>query len=367
MRWRPTYAPYWRRKGYVDEPGKPGLPSRPALMPYPWQLKQWEQVRLAADRNMLAHALLLSGAEGTGMGQFALELSRYLLCDTPARGAACDECRSCILFTAGNHPDIRLIGPEDNGSQIKVDAIRDMIAYLQLSNQYGRRKIAVIEPAEGMNRHAANSLLKTLEEPAPSTLLVLVTHQPSRLPVTVRSRCRLISFNHTDRESASRWLRKRINDPARTDALLELAADAPLKALDLHETGALQLREEMLDDLREAGLPHADPAGIAQKWQKHDAAEVMSRLLFLFSRMAVLRAVKAGASARQGVFEGKLGRVAGELPLPRLLDCYDLSLRNYHFLTGETNLNKQGLLEEIIVYWQSIHRNKSADDADERR
>ena len=147
------------------------------LMTYPWQLKQWEQVKLAADRNMLGHALLLSGAEGSGVGQFALELSRYLLCETPARGASCGQCRSCILFSAGNHPDIRLIGPEDNGSQIKVDAIRDLIAYLQLSNQYGRRKIAIIEPAEGMNRHSANSLLKTLEEPAPSTLLVLPGNQ----------------------------------------------------------------------------------------------------------------------------------------------------------------------------------------------
>ena len=333
-------------------------------MPYPWQLKQWEQVRLAADRNMLAHALLLSGAEGCGMGQFALDLSRYLLCETPVRGAACGKCRSCILFSAGNHPDIRLISPDDAGTQIKVDAIRDMIAYLQLSNQYGRRKIAVIEPAETMNRHSANSLLKTLEEPTESTLLILVTYQPARLPVTIRSRCRLISFNHTDRQSASGWLRKQINDPARTDDLLELAADAPLRALDLHETDALQMREDMLDDLREAGKPHADPARIAEKWQKHDTAEVMNRLLFLFSRMAVLRATKAGKSARQSVFDANLGRIAGELCLSQLLDCYDLSLKNYHFLTGETNLNKQGLLEEIIVHWQSIHSNISADDAD---
>ena len=333
-------------------------------MPYPWQLKQWEQVRLAADRDMLAHALLLSGVEGSGMGQFALELSRYLLCETPAPGAACGQCRSCILFGAGNHPDIRLIAPEDNGSQIKVDAIRAMIAYLQLSSQYGRRKIAVIEPAEGMNRHSANSLLKTLEEPAPSTLLVLVSYQPARLPVTLRSRCRLINFNPVERDPASAWLRTRINDPDRTGDLLELAGDAPLRALELDETDALQNRDEMLGDLQEAGLAQADPARIAEKWQKHDTAEVMSRLLFLFSRMAALRAAGVGNSTGQSVFDGKLSRIASGLRLPQLLDCYALSLQNYHFLTGETNLNKQGLLEEIIVHWQSINSNISADDAD---
>ena len=331
-------------------------------MPYPWQLKQWEQVRLAADRNRLAHALLLSGAEGSGMGQFALELSRYLLCETPAQGAACEQCRSCILFNAGNHPDIRLISPEDNGSQIKVDAIRDMIAYLQLSNQYGRRKIAVIEPAEGMNRHSANSLLKTLEEPTLSTLLILVSYQPARLPVTIRSRCRLISFNRTDRHSASEWLRTRINDPAQTGELLELAGDAPLRALELDETGALQNRGELLEDLQEAARTYADPVRIAEKWQKNDAAEVMGRLLFLFSRMASLRAAEAGESARQSDFDVNLSRLASELHLSQLIDCYDLSLKNYQFLTGETNLNKQSLLEEIIVLWQSIHNNLSADN-----
>lgn len=324
-------------------------------MPYPWQAKQWEQVRLAADRNMLAHALLLSGAEGSGMGQFALEFSRYLLCESPAHAAACEQCRSCILFDAGNHPDIRLINPEDNSSQIKVDAIRDLIAYLQLSNQYGKRKIAVIEPAEGMNRHSANSLLKTLEEPTSSTLLILVSYQPARLPVTVRSRCQIISFNQTDRQSASEWLRKRINDPAQTDELLELAGNAPLKALYLDETDAMENREEMLEDLQEAGLPNTNPVRIAEKWQKHDVAEVMNRLLFLFSRMAALRATEAGKSTRQSDFDVNLNRISGELHLSQLIDCYDLSLKNYQFLTGETNLNKQSLLEEIIVHWQSIH------------
>lgn len=331
-------------------------------MPYPWQVNQWEQVRLAADRNMLAHALLLSGPDGSGTGQFALEFSRYLLCETPARNTACEQCRSCVLFNAGNHPDIRLISPEDNGARIKVDAIRDLIAYLQLSNQYGKRKIALIEPAEGMNRHSANSLLKTLEEPAPSTLLILVSYQPARLPVTIRSRCRNISFNRPDRQSASGWLRKQVNDPARVDDLLELAGGAPLKALDLDETDALQNREEMLEDLQGARLPDRDPVRIAEKWQKHDVTEVMNRLLHLFSKMAAMRASGAGETARQSGFDAELRRIAEGVSLGDLLDCYDVSLKNYHLLTGEANLNKQSLLEEIIVLWQSIHNNISADD-----
>ncbi len=337
-------------------------------MPYPWQVNQWEQVRLAADRNKLAHALLLSGAAGSGIRQFALEFSHYLLCEAPVQGAACGQCHSCILCKADNHPDIRLISPEEQDSRIKVDAIRDLISYLQLSNQYGKHKIAVIEPAEGMNRHSANSLLKTLEEPAASALLILVSYQPAKLPVTLRSRCQNISFNLADREAASKWLGKQVNDPARADDLLELAGGAPLKALDMDEMGALQSWEEMLQDLQKAGRPETDPARMAEKWHKDDVTETMKRLLLLFSKMTLMRALMhspgAGKTTRQPVFDTELRRIVHSLSLSSLLDCYDITLKNYHLLTGETNLNKQSLLEEIIVHWQSIHSNNSADNAD---
>ena len=332
-------------------------------MPYPWQVTQWEQVRLAADRDKLAHALLLSGAAGSGIGQFALEFSRYLLCETPVPAAACEQCRSCVLFNAGNHPDIRVLSPEEKGSRIKVESIRELIAYLQLSNQYGRHKIALIEPAEAMNRHSANSLLKTLEEPAPSALLMLVSHQPARLPVTLRSRCQDIRFNRAERQSASRWLHPRVSDPAHTDDLLELAGGAPLKALELDANNALQHREEMLEDLQEAGRPNTDPIRIAEKWQQRDVTEVMNWLLLLFSKMAVTRALGGGKTTRRSVFDGKLERIANGLPLACLLDCYHVSLGNYQLLAGETNLNKQGLLEQVIVHWQSVHRNIRAKGA----
>ena len=326
-------------------------------MTYPWHLKQWGQLLLAAEQDRLAHALLLSGAEGSGIKQFALEFSRYLLCRAPGHvGAACEQCRSCLLHKAGNHPDVRLIDPDAAGAQIKVEAVRDLITYLQLSSQYGRRKIAIIEPAEGMNRHSANSLLKTLEEPATSALLMLIAYQPARLPVTLRSRCQNISFNRIDRHAASAWLNERIDEPARTEELLELSGGAPLTALDLAETDTLQQWEELLTDLQDACHPHTYPVKIAEKWLKHEVVEVLHRLLFMFSKMAVLRAAGATQSGTPSALDDKLRSMAAELQLPALLDCHALTLQNYRLLTGGSNLNKQSLLEQIIVYWQSIHR-----------
>ena len=327
-------------------------------MPYPWQVNQWAQLRLAADRDKLAHALLLSGAEGSGIGQFALEFSRYLLCEAAVEGTACEQCRACILFKAGTHPDIRLVSPEEQGTRIKVEAIRELLAYLQLSNQYGKRKIALIEPAEGMNRHSANGLLKTLEEPAPSTLLILVSYQPAKLPVTIRSRCQHISFSRTDRQLASDWLSKQVKDPAQTEELLELAGGAPLRALDLEQEDALQNQAQLLEDLQKAARRVADPIRVAEKWQKHDATEALRQLLLLFSKMVVSCASGVEKTTRQAGSDARLRDMTAGLSPVSLLDCYDMALKNYHLLSSDTNLNKQSLLEEIIVQWQSIHHNQ---------
>lgn len=326
-------------------------------MIYPWQEKQWKQLMLAARQDRLAHALLLSGPEGAGIKQFALEFSRYLLCTAPTHvGAPCEKCQACLLHNAGNHPDTRLLEPQEDGAQIKVEAVRDLIAYLQLSSQYGRRKIAIITPAEGMNRHAANSLLKTLEEPASSALLMLISHQPARLPVTIRSRCQQVSFSGIDRQVAVGWLQEHIKEPARAAELLALNGGAPLAALDLAETDTLQQWEDLLTDLQDACHPHAYPVKIAEKWLKQDVTAVLNRLLLLFNKMTVLQAQNATQTTTQSVIDGKLCNLATGLQLPALLDCYALTLQNYRLHTGGGNINKQSLLEQIIVYWQSIHR-----------
>ena len=324
-------------------------------MPYPWQTSQWRRLSLAVDQDRLAHAVLLNGTEGSGIVQFALEFAQFLLCEAVTRTRACGECRSCLLFNAGNHPDIRLLSPEDNSTQIKVDAVRKLISYLQLSSQYDRYKIAIIEPAEGMNRHSANSLLKTLEEPSAATILILISYQPAGLPVTIRSRCHKISFNQVDRQLASDWLKEQVGDPEKSALLLELAEGAPLKALALNETDTVRERQEILADLHEARMANTDPVKIAEKWQKHDVAAVLGWLLTIFSKIAAMHCSGAPKHAGKHFIDGELYRLANGLNLARIIGCYDLVLRNYDLVTGEANLNKQALLEEVIVHWQTIH------------
>ena len=114
--------------------------------------------------------------------------------------------------------------PEETGKQIKVDLIRDLIGFIQLSSQYNRYKICIIEPAEAMNRSSSNSLLKTLEEPPGQSLIILLSYQPSRIPVTIRSRCQHINFSADSSKNTLEWIENNINESKYSAAdLLEVA------------------------------------------------------------------------------------------------------------------------------------------------
>ncbi len=116
------------------------------------------------------------------------------------------------LLAAGTHPDLVALsfGLRKDGvtrSEIVVDQIRDLSQRLSMASQFGGWQVVTIDPADAMNAAAANALLKTLEEPTPSTLLALVADEPARLPATIRSRCQRIDFLVPSREAALEWLR----------------------------------------------------------------------------------------------------------------------------------------------------------------
>ncbi len=169
--------------------------------PYTWQVQQWQRMNAARQQQRLHHALLLNGIRGLGLEAFAQELARGLLCEQPGEeGGACGQCKSCLLYAAGSHPDIVQIRPEEDSRVIKIDAIRELTGFMELKAQYGRYRIAIIDPAEAMNRNAANSLLKTLEEPPEQAIIILVNNDYMRLPVTIRSRCQRLIFTPPDRQ-----------------------------------------------------------------------------------------------------------------------------------------------------------------------
>lgn len=323
----------------------------------PWHRPAWTRLLDAYHGGRLPHALLLSGPDGIGLGEFASATAAALLCDHPGDALSpCGGCRACILVRAGNHPDILRVWPEEPGKQIRVEEVRDLIGFMQLSSQSGRHKIAIVDPAEALNRSASNTLLKTLEEPPAGSLLILSCHQPGRLPVTVRSRCQQLEIHGDGSPATVTWLQLRLGvDTETATALLVSAGGAPFRAVALAETGALPKQRELMEDLCRLRREPANPVATAQRWAAFGFPEVLIWLAEILRHAAGKRArpsVRDNLSSENG----HLQQLADELDLLQLVTAYDVAVRCYQGATGPYNLNRQGLLEEFIVHWQSMGR-----------
>ncbi len=201
----------------------------------PWQAERWERLQSLRGASRLPHALLISGPGGCGEGLFADALMQTLLCTSTTAATPCGECNACHEYAAGTHPDAVRVEPDEAGKAIGIDRIRELTRRLNLTSG-GRSKVARIEPAESMTLAAANSLLKTLEEPPGDSVLLLVSERPARLPATVRSRCQRITFGLPQRDSALAWLRDQ-PDMEQPDYWLDRAGGAPLRARELAAAG----------------------------------------------------------------------------------------------------------------------------------
>ena len=216
---------------------------------YPWQHGLWQQL---AGRKQHAHAYLLHGPAGIGKRALAERLMYLLLCQRPAGLEACGQCKSCSLLAAGSHPDHYVLEPEEADKAIKVDQVRDLVSFVVQTAQMGGRKVVLIEPVEAMNINAANALLKSLEEPSGNTVLLLVSHQPSRLLPTVKSRCVQQACPLPSDAMSIAWLADALPDCTEQERadLLTLAAGSPLVAVKLQAQGVHEQRALVVDGVK---------------------------------------------------------------------------------------------------------------------
>jgi DNA polymerase-3 subunit delta' len=199
----------------------------------PWHDGARARLETALAGGRLPHGLLLHGPDGVGKEHFATVLAAGLLCSGRRRGLTpCGECPECALSRAASHPDLHWLRRPEDKKSIGVDAVRETCDQLGMTSMRGGHRVAIVTPAHLMTHNAMNALLKTLEEPAPRTLLVLITSRPSGLLATLRSRCQRVEVPRPPAARANQWLASQLGEaaPAR---LLELTGGAPLKALAL--------------------------------------------------------------------------------------------------------------------------------------
>lgn len=328
--------------------------------PYPWQQAQWERLQQARATDRLPHALLIHGPQGAGLHAFAEHLAAWMLC-TGTHAAPCGNCKDCLLFAAATHPDMIRLQPEEEGRQIRIEGVRDLIDVINLKSHGGRFKLALITPAEAMNRNAANALLKTLEEPPPGTLILLVTHRPRTLPVTIRSRAQGVEIHCRPHEPALDWLRRQLPDEGRAELCLELCGGGPLLALEWLRQGHLELRGKLLTDLarlREAG---ADCGALAQRWNTLDAGLLYRWNRTLLQDLARLLGQPDSAAIRNQDLLGDLQALAKRLDLKHTLTSLDLLNACQRLAEGQGNLRPVNLLETFMLHWSGCLQ------ADERK
>jgi DNA polymerase III subunit delta' len=327
--------------------------SQPAPLPVPrllpWHAAATSQLRQAWSAQRLPHAILVQGAEGLGKRSFAAWLAAAVLCEKSNSSElnVCGSCASCALIKAGSHPDFHWIAPEEDKQQLSVDQVRAACEKLFKTSFRQGYKVAILEPAHQMTPGAANSVLKTLEEPSPGSLLVLLTSRPSGLLPTVRSRCQKLTIARPSTAEAMAWLQQETGKSV-PPALLEFSGGAPLRALEYAGGAFDALNQHMQKSLRDLLSGDVDVTQVATEWEK-DA--LIDRLIWLDLWMSAIARVAIAGTDERVTFPGGPAHLPS---LPRTLNISALygmvdRTRALKAQLARTALQRELAVESLLI------------------
>jgi len=316
-----------------------------------WLLPGWEWLNQSLASGRVPAALLIQGAQGLGKTWLARVWAQKLLCQASVHALPCGVCPSCLLFLAGNHPDYGLVEPVEPGKVIGVDAIRQLIHKLSLKPQYNGYRVVVIEPAHLLNINAANALLKTLEEPSPYTLIILISAAPHKLPVTLLSRCQKLTLSRPDQQQALDWLTAR-GVSQNPHILLELAYGSPLTALGLDETGHLQKRDRIIRELLEIRAGTQDPVQLAGQWEPLFNEEVIEWIMTGVNQWIRLKLGLASPVQDTARLTSPSDSGIEAISIEALFGYWDFLIQTRQNIGH--NLNTRLLVEALLIRWQAL-------------
>ena len=319
---------------------------------------------LLTRRENLPHAMLLYGRQGIGKVEFARAIAQSLLCESPDSAVACGSCDACGWFSQGNHPDFRALLPEalseddadaeapvdaeakekKKSKEIKVEQIRSIADFMTLSTHRAGFRVLLIHPAETLNANAANSLLKTLEEPPPRTVILLVTDQIGRLLATIKSRCQRVMVPAPDEATALAWLKAQ--GIADAQVALGQAGGAPLDAIAFADADYQSQRRTFLQVLITAD---ADHLAAAQTFEKSDLVNIVTWLQTWVSDVALSRLT--GEVRHHRDQQTAITRIATRVHLPALFR-YESQLRQARRSIHHP-LNARLLLEQLLISYSN--------------
>jgi DNA polymerase-3 subunit delta' len=298
----------------------------------PWLETLYPALRAALATGRFPHALLLHADPGTGGEELALWVAALMLCRA-AGERPCGTCLDCRRVREDQHPDFTRVMPLEDSKQIRVDQIRELGSGLALTSHGQGYKVALIAPADALNVNAANALLKTLEEPPPRTLIVLLAAQLSRLPATVRSRCQRLRVRPPSRAASLEWLEAE-RPGVGWSAALDLLGSAPFAARAADVTALAAVHRDTVESLAALRRGHGDATTIAERWARGETA-----LYLRATENWIAEHIRRGASA-------PLSEPAGDLNIRVLFGLLDQTRELVASL--DTPLNRALGIENLL-------------------
>jgi DNA polymerase III subunit delta' len=307
----------------------------------PWLRPALEQLEAARESGRLGHGWLLAGPAGIGKINLALLFADRLLArgkgpppvDLPMADAV-SSVRERHL-PSDHHPDLHWLFPEEGKRTITVEQIRDATESLNLKSHAGGAKVVLIEPADGLTGAAANALLKTLEEPSEDTYLMLLSHQPERLPATIRSRCQRLNLARPSPEELARW----VGSPVQSFAgAWLLTGGSPLQTAALLHDGKSSQRNGLRNELTSISNDKIDVQSVAAEWAKSDPELALTWLTRELHRQIRLRLAPAVSTSVTDQEAGILHNAWSKLTVRRLFEQHETAERLLNQLGSGINL-----------------------------
>jgi len=331
-------------------------------------------LRRAVEADRLPHGLVFAGPTGVGKATTARALAAGFLCEQPTGADACGRCESCRVLEADNHSDFHTIvkehiryhdkGGKSKGITLSIQVVRpELIEPASRKAVMGRGKVFVIEQADLMNDDAQNAMLKTLEEPAGRTLIILLTDQPGALLPTVRSRCQLVQFAPLDESLVRRELEKRKIDKTTAADAAALSGGSLGLALHWIEDGVVDAARELtaqIDDLVRGNAPDNLP-----QWLDAAAKAYAEKQLERDELSSKDQATREGLTLYLHVaatrFRKRLAETSDSDDLDRACTAIDAIVRAEEYLNA--NVNVALTLQQLAV---TLERTLAASSAPPR-
>lgn len=313
----------------------------------------------AVRRGRLAHAYFFTGPLGVGKRRFAQELAKTLLCENRSedRFEACDQCPACSQVEAGTHPDFFAASRPEENANMPIDVVRELCRNLALKPARGHGKVAILDDADDLddpiqNHPAANAFLKTLEEPPPRSVLILIGADAHRQLPTIVSRCQVIRFAPLTTELVAELLHAQgIEDAALVGRLARMSGGSPGQARALADPALWNFRRILLEGLSQ---PRPNTVALARELMhfveeagkesaaKRRRAALVLRLLIDFLNQALCVSVGGTPQLAEADDLRMLRELANRLGSDQLLELLDRCLE------GDVHIDRRVQLELAV-------------------